>query len=335
MAAVEVVGGGKRRLHHKAMKPRNITSVILSGALRSALVLAACVPATTLRVEAQEKFAAPEQAVDALVNAAKRDDTNAFHALFGPDAAQLSSRDPVQASNGFAVFVQRVIQKTELVRQSPSCIQLDLGADAWPMPIPLVNQGGQWFFDTAAGKEEILNRRVGMNELAAIRVCHAYVEAQREYAGKDRDGSGILQYAQHLRSTPGTHDGLYWHAEPEEEISPFGPLIAESHGEGYRAENRIMTDNQSAYRGYRFKILTRQGRQALCGKYDYIINGHMIGGFALVAWPEEWGNTGVMTFVVNQQNKVFQKNLGPKSARIAAAITTFDPDPSWQPANTP
>jgi hypothetical protein len=286
-------------------------------------------------LQAQEKFPSPEQAIDALVNAAKLKDTNAFHAIFGPEAGQLSSRDPVQASNGLTVFVQRVIQKTQSVRLSPSKIQLDLGADAWPMPIPLINGGGQWFFDTAAGKEEILNRRVGMNELAAIRVCHAYAEAQREYAGKDRNGDEVLEYAQHLRSTPGTHDGLYWHAEADEEISPLGPLIAEARGEGYRAENKIMTGNQTAYRGYFFKILTRQGRHAPGGKYDYIINGHMIGGFALVAWPAEWGNTGVMTFIVNQQDKVYQKNLGAKTVRIAPAMTTYDPDSSWQPANPP
>ncbi len=313
----------------------SITASASSATLRCALVLAILVLAWPARLRAQEQFASPEQAIDALVNAAKRNDTNAFHALFGPEAMRLSSRDAVQASNGLAVFARRVVQKTEQVRRSPSVIQLDLGADAWPMPIPLVNQGGQWFFDTAAGKEEILNRRIGMNELGAIRVCRAYVDAQREYAGKARNGGDILEYARHLRSAPGTHDGLYWRAGQDEEMSPFGPLIAEAHEEGYRAENNIMTVNQSAYRGYLFKILTRQGPHAPVGKYDYIINGHMIGGFALVAWPADWGNTGVMTFIVNQQDKVYQKNLGAKTGRIAAAMTAYDPDPSWRPVNPP
>ena len=233
------------------------------------------------------------------------------------------------------VFKQRVLEKTQLVHETPTCVQVDLGNDAWPMPVPLVNRGGQWFFDAAAGKEEILNRRVGMNELAAIRVCHAYVESQRDYASEDRKGDGILEYAQHLRSSPGAHDGLYWHAEPEEEMSPFGPLIAEAHSEGYHAENKILNGNNSAYRGYVFKILTRQGSHAPGGKYDYIINGHMIAGFALIAWPAEWGNTGVMTFIVNQQDKVYQKNLGPKTAEIAASMTAYDPDPTWRLVGAP
>jgi hypothetical protein len=289
-----------------------------------------CLTAGTL--SAQEKFSTPEQAVDALVNAAKAKDPDAVFALFGPQGRELTSRDPVQASNGMVVFEQRLSEKAKLVPRSSTAFELDLGTDAWPMPVPLVNRGGQWFFDAAAGKEEILNRRVGMNELAAIRVCHAYVEAQREYASKDRLGDGVLQYAQHLRSSAGLHDGLYWKAGPDEESSPFGPLIAEAHGEGYRAQNKILNGDQSAYRGYAFKILTRQGNHTPCGRYDYIINGRMIAGFALVAWPVEWGNTGVMTFIVNQQNKVFQKNLGQRTAHIAASMTTYDPDPSWQQA---
>jgi len=298
-------------------------------------VFVAFIAAGPVFLQAQEKFASPEQAVAALVDAAKSKDPDAIYAIFGPDGRELSSHDSVQASNGLVVLKQRILEKTQSVPQTPTCIRVDLGADAWPMPIPLVSQGGRWFFDTAAGKEEILNRRIGMNELAVIRVCHAYVEAQREYASEDRKGDGILEYAQHLRSTPGTHDGLYWHAEANEETSPFGPLIAEAHMEGYKAENKILNGNSSAYRGYAFKILTRHGTHAPVGKYDYIINGHMIAGFALVAWPAEWNNTGVMTFIVNQQDKVYQKDLGPKTAQIAAEMAAYDPDPTWRLVASP
>jgi hypothetical protein len=145
-------------------------------------------------------------------------------------------------------------------------------------------------------------------------------------------GTQVLEYAQHLRSTPGTHDGLYWHAEAGEEVSPLGPLVAQARGEGYRHESKIMTEEQVPYHGYYFKILTRQGSSAPGGKYNYIINGHMIGGFALVAWPAEWGNSGVMTFIVNQQDKVCQKNLGPKTDGIARAMKCYDPGPGWKPA---
>ena len=194
-----------------------------------------------------------------------------------------------------------------------------------------MQQDGRWFFDTDAGKEEIINRRVGANELGAISVIHGYVNAQREYAALDRNGDSVLEYAQRLRSTPGTHDGLYWPAHPGDELSPLGPLIAQAHFEGYRHQTKIMTDEQSPYHGYYFKILTRQGRHAPGGRYNYIINGRMIAGFALVAWPAEWDNTGVMTFVVNQQGIIHQKNLGPNTAKTASRMTSYDPDSSWAP----
>jgi hypothetical protein len=276
-------------------------------------------------------FASPQEAVSALVAVAKTRDTNDFQAIFGPESRELVSPDVVQAGTGFSNFVRRVGEKVEFVTNSDSKIELQIGLDAWPFPIPLVQDKGQWLFDTAAGREEILNRRIGMNELAAIRVCRAYVGAQREYASQPRNGGDVLEYARHLRSSTNTHDGLYWHAEPGEEQSPFGPLIAQSHDEGYRHETKILATNLAPYRGYCFKILTRQGSHAPAGKYDYIINGHLLAGFALVAWPEEWGNTGVMTFIVNQQGKVYEKNLGPKTSRLALAMTAYDPDPAWKP----
>jgi len=282
------------------------------------------------RAGGEERFPSPEAAESALVAAAKTCDTNALHQIFGPESLDLISRDAVQASNALATFVRRVGEKAAWDRQSESNIVLQIGWDAWPFPIPLVQDNSQWHFDTAAGREEILNRRIGMNELAAIRVCRAYVEAQREYAAEPRNGDGIIEYAQHFRSSStNSHDGLYWHAAPGEAMSPFGPLIAESHEEGYHRETKIMANESSPYRGYCFKILTRQGAHAPAGKYNYVINGHLLAGFALVAWPVEWDNSGIMTFIVNQQGKVYQKNLGPKTARLAAAMTTYNPDSSW------
>ena len=281
---------------------------------------------------AQLRFGSPQEAGAALLVAVKAGDTNDMRLIFGPESQELVSPDVIQAGNAFSNFARRVSENIVYAPQSDSnIVELQLGLDAWPFPIPLVQDKGEWFFDTAAGQEEILNRRIGMNELAAIRVCRAYVDAQREYASQPRNGDDVLEYAQHFRSTTNTHDGLYWHAEPGEEPSPFGPLIVQSRDEGYRQAAKILGANLAPYRGYCFQILTRQGSHAPAGKYNYIINGRMLAGFALAAWPAEWGNTGVMTFVVNQRGKVWQKNLGPKTAAIAAAMTAYDPDDTWKP----
>jgi len=279
----------------------------------------------------EQHFASPQAAADALVVAAKARDTNALHSIFGPEGQDLVSADVVQAGHSYSNFVRRLTEKVALTPNSESNVVLEIGADAWPFPIPLAQAGGEWFFDTAAGKDEILNRRIGVNELAAIRVCQTYVDAQREYASLPRNGDDILEYAQRLRSTTNTRDGLYWHTEPGEELSPFGPLIAQSREAGYQRGTKIMTENLAPYRGYCYKILTQQGSHAPAGKYKYLINGHLLAGFALVAWPEEWGNSGVMTFIVNQQGKVYQKDLGAKTSQLAAGMTTYDPDQSWMP----
>jgi len=280
----------------------------------------------------EETFASPQEAVSALVTAATNHDTNALHSIFGPEGHDLISPDVVQATEAFKMFVQHLTERAQLITNSDSNVTLEIGTNGWPFPIPLVQQDGQWFFDTAAGKQEIFARRIGRDELDVIDVCNAYVEAQREYASEDRMGDGVLAYAQHLRSTPGTHDGLFWPAKPGEELSPLGPLIAQARGEGYQRTAKMMNEEAAPYHGYYFKILTRQGKRAPGGKYNYIINGNMIAGFALVAWPAQWDDTGVMTFIVNQQGKVYQKNLGPKTAKIAAAMTTYDPDDTWTPA---
>ena len=256
-------------------------------------------------------------------------DTNALHAIFGPAAHALVAGDVVEAAEERQLFMERVKQQVKLVAKSHTRRELQLGLDGWPFPIPLVNAAGQWHFDTDAGREEILNRRIGANELGAMQVCHAYVQAQREYAAVDRLGDQVLAYAQHLRSTPGTHDGLYWSTRTGDALSPLGPLVAQARVEGYRQQTKILAGDQSPYHGYYFKILTRQGKHAPGGKYSYLINGRMLAGFALVAWPAEWYNTGVMTFIVNQQGKVYQKNLGPKTASLAKDLTTYDPDTTW------
>ena len=279
----------------------------------------------------EQTFATPQKAVKALVTAAENHDTNAIHLIFGPVGHELISPDVVQATEEFKMFVQRLTEKTQLVNNSESNVTLVLGADGWPFPIPLVKEGAQWHFDTAAGRQEILARRIGCDEMGALNVCNAYVVAQREYASQDRMGDGVLAYAQFLRSTPGTHDGLFWPAKPGEELSPLGPLIAQARVEGYQRTAKMLNDEQAPYHGYYFKILTRQGKHASSGKYNYIINGRMIAGFALVAWPAEWGDTGVMTFIVNQTGIVSQKNLGPQTAKIAKAMTVYDPDLTWTP----
>jgi hypothetical protein len=299
----------------------------------AALGLGLALPVCAAAVE-EQTFDSPNEAVSALVTAAQNDDTNAIHLIFGPAGHELISPDVVQATDEFKMFKERLAELTRLIPNSDSNATLELGVDGWPFPIPLVKQGAQWHFDSAAGKNEIFARRIGRDEMGAIDVCNAYVEAQREYASQDRMGDGVLAYAQFLRSTPGTHDGLFWPTnQPGEELSPLGPLIAQARVEGYHRAAKMLNDEQAPYHGYYFKILTSQGKHAPGGKFKYCINGRMIAGFALVAWPAEWGDTGVMTFIVNQQGKIYQKNLGSKTARIAKAMTIYDPDDTWTPAS--
>ena len=195
------------------------------------------------------------------------------------------------------------------------------------MPIPVVEQGNRWHFDTQASAQKIIDRRVGRNELNVIEVCRAYVAAQREYASKDRLGDGLHEYAQTLESNSGQHDGLYWDAAAGEEQSPFGPLVARARVEGYTGEGRH--GRSAPYHGYYFRILTSQGPHAPGGARNYLVGGHMTGGFALLASPAKWGDSGIMSFLVNQDGIVFQKNLGPDTAQLARQITQYDPDLGW------
>ena len=307
--------------------PRSIlvlaaTLALVVGAAVSPLQADPTAPAATPR-----SFSSPDEAVKALVAATKAGDHAAVDAIFGPEVKDLLSGDPKQDVLEFAVFAKLIGQFSQLVQKADDRFVLNLGDQNWPFPIPLVKRDGAWSFDTAAGKEEIVNRRIGEDELIAIGVCRTYLMAQREYASEDRAGDGVLKFAQRLRSTPGQKDGLYWPAAPDEDQSPFGPFIAEVHAEGYGG--KTAEGQPQPFHGYRFKVLTTQGASAPGGAFDYVINGNMIAGFALVAYPAHWGESGVMTFVVNQWGRVYERNLGPASTDLAAAMTDFDPDQDW------
>jgi hypothetical protein len=274
-------------------------------------------------------FATPEAAVSALVLAASAQNEGDLRGIFGPEAADLLNSDRTQATNELRAFTASLNATNRIVRESDTKCVLEVGTNSWAFPVPIVRQDGRWFFDTASGKYEILCQRIGTNELATLQVVRAYVDAQREYASRDRNGDEVLEYAQRLASTPGNKDGLFWDPLLDGEISPLGPLVAAARGAEYVMAAKGEEEPREPFHGYFFKILTRQGKHALMGKYDYIINGHMIGGFALVAWPAEYGNTGIMTFIVNQQDRVYQKDLGPKTSRIASSMKAYDPDPTW------
>jgi hypothetical protein len=283
----------------------------------------------------QQLFASPEEAVQALVAAAKAKDQAAMNAIFGPERDKLLSGDPVEDSNALERFAARLQTSATIEKVNDAKSTLLVGADHWPFPIPLVQAAGQWRFDTAAGIEEILNRRIGHNELSAIMTCRAYVIAQWEYFTQANNTSedSVAVYAQRFVSTPGKRDGLYWDTVGGQDPSPFGALVAEARGEGYGPGKQAATQGEkpkrAPYHGYYFKILTRQGPHAPGGKFDYIINGHMIAGYALIAYPDKWGSSGIMTFIVSQQGRVYEKNLGPNTASLAEAITEYDPDPGW------
>ncbi len=295
---------------------------------------------------AQKLFSFPEEALQALESAVKAKDRAALGAIFGPDNEKLESGDAVEDNNALDNFALRLAESATLKKVNDSKYTLVVGAEKYPFPIPLVKQGEQWRFDTAAGLEELLNRRIGENELSAILTCRAYVLAQWQYytESKDTAKDGLAVYAQKFLSTPGTHDGLYWDTALNEEPSPLGALVAHARAEGYTPGQHPTSGQtqtaaggsddapqqpRSPYHGYFFKILTRQGPHAPGGRFSYIINGNMIAGYALIAWPAKWGSSGVMTFIVNNQGRIYEKNLGPNTAAIAAAITEYDPDPSW------
>jgi len=281
----------------------------------------------------QLTFASPEEAVKALTEATKAADHTELGKIFGPGHDDLVTGDRVEDETNFSRFSEALAEMCNTAREGDDKVILNIGAENWPFPIPLVKKDARWFFDTDAGKEEIINRHVGDNELNTIGVCRTYVEAQREYATKEHDDSEVLKYAQKFRSTLGKQDGLYWEVTGDKESSPFGVLVAEAWDEGYVP--RKTGDAPHPFHGYIFRILSSQGPTAPGGKYNYIINGNMIAGFAMVAYPDKWGYSGVMTFIINQQGKLYEKDLGAKTEDIARAMTAYDPDKGWLPVSVP
>ena len=293
------------------------------------LALALSGPIAARAADTGQTFATPEEAVSALVQATSAKSGKELRAIFGPAAAELQNPDRVQATNEFNAFTTALNLTNRLVHESTNKCVLEVGANFWPFPVPIVKKDGRWFFDTEAGKDELLSRRIGKNELAVLQAMRAYVNAQREYASLDRNGDEVLEYAQRIGSTPGTKDGLYWPPELDGSISPLGPMVADAQDEGYSMQAKGQARSRMPFHGYYFKILTQQGKHAPGGKYSYIINGHMIGGFALVAWPAEYGDSGIMTFIVNQRGRLYQQDLGPKTGKLAAAMKAYDPEPGW------
>jgi Protein of unknown function (DUF2950) len=292
----------------------------------SCLLLTAALLGFSAPAFAQEQFGTPKAAVEALVTAARSEDGAAILKVLGPDSKPIvNSGDPVADTNIRQNFVTAYDAKHTIEMEGDGTQTLVIGNDDWPFPIPLVNKAGQWQFDTKAGLDEILRRRIGRNELSAIQVSLAYVQAQNEYASLNPAGLGRGVYAQRIVSRPGKKDGLYWPTAAGEEPSPLGDLAAQAAAEGYETGSTPIP-----YHGYYYRILTRQGATAPGGAYDYLAKGKMIGGFALIAYPAEYGNSGIMTFMVNQDGTVFQKDLGARTEKIARKIETFNPDGDWK-----
>lgn len=276
----------------------------------------------------QRVFATADQAVAALIDANRADDLGALTQILGPAGAKLvRSGDPVADRNHRQRFVAAYDDAHRIELVGSDRATLVVGAEEWPLPIPLVRSHTGWRFDTAAAEQEILDRRIGRNEMRVIKICRAYVEAQREYAALMAGASGRPEFAQHFMSHSGQHDGLYWPVGADEQPSPLGPLVAQARARGYGAERSA--GKPQPYYGYYFRILTRQGAHANGGAKDYIADGHMTRGFALLAYPAVYADSGVMTFIVNQDGLVFERNLGAHTAALAPKIEQYDPDPGW------
>ena len=284
--------------------------------------------ATAAQGPPQPTFATPEDAVSALIAAGEKQDLQELQALLGPGTAELvSSGDPVADRSAREAFLSRYSAYHELVAGGPNDLVLLVGEDRWPLPIPLVGNSGRWYWDGAAGSREVLVRRIGANELRTIDVMQGFVAAERDYAAGGHDGSPAGVYAVKLRSGAGKQDGLYWEAASGEPQSPAGPLLAAASAEGYAANS----GGTRPYHGYLFRLLSSQGPEASGGARDYLVNGKLTAGFALLAYPNAYGTSGVMSFMVNQDGVVWQRDLGPDTAAAAAAITQFNPDNSWTP----
>jgi hypothetical protein len=302
----------------------------LSELAALAILLAGCFPAASMAQQpGQKKFSSPEEASAALVAAAQANDEKAMLGILGPDSRQIvSSGDATEDADNRAKFVAHYREMHRLVKEPDGTTVLDIGADNWPTPIPLVNKGNSWYFDTAAGAKEILFRRIGRNELSAIRVCQELVAAQKEYYSTQN-----REYAQRIVSDPGRRNGLYWKVADGAPQSPIGPLVASAVAEGYATSRP--GGALTPYRGYYYHILTRQGKNGLGGAKAYIVRGKMTEGFAFVAYPAEYRSSGVMTFIVNQDGVVYQKDLGNRTGELGKAMKEYNPDANWQKAEGP
>ena len=303
---------------------RFANAAVLVAAL--AMVGAACGSSQTS--ERYRTFASPEEAVNELAKAVKGGKLDEVRAIFGPDGqALIDASDPATARRNQQVFSVAFAERWRLEDMGASGKTLVIGNEDWPFPIPLIKDGNAWRFDTAAGKEEVLARRVGRNELAAIRACLTYVAAQRIYAKDGHDGQPAGLYAKTFRSDPGKHNGLYWPAARGEKRSPLGELVAHASEDGAVARQDRSTP--SPFHGYYFKILTAQGPAAPGGEMSYVVDGRFSGGFAMIAWPAHYDVTGVMTFLVNQSGVVHEKDLGTGTDGAARSISAYNPDASW------
>jgi hypothetical protein len=312
--------GSENLLHYRRGLASLVTCVI---------TIAACSTFASAQDIKQKMFKSPQQAFKAVVDAARANDNTDLIAIFGPEGREIiSSGDAVADQRARERFVRAAGEGITFSKVNNKTVRVVIGKDKWSFPVLIVKSGKEWIFSTKEGKEEILTRRIGRNELNTVEICLTYVTAQREYAARDRNGDGVLQFAQHFLSSKDKRDGLYWEAAPGEEMSPLGPLIARASAEGYPV-TKTNKKKHIPYHGYYFKILKRQGSNAPGGEMDYVNNGKMVKGFALVAYPAIYGVSGIMTFMVNQAGIVYEKNLGPKTGEIAKAITKYDPDKTW------
>ncbi len=337
MVEEAAVMGANRRWREKAMRQpidgnrRSGNAWLTLWVLSVSLVLGfGIAPAALAQEPGQKTFSSVTEAADTFAAAIQNNDEAAMLAILGPSGRDLiSSGDPVADKERHDTFAAKYHASHQFVGAADGRTFLYIGTENWPTPIPLRQNGSQWYFDTDYGKQEILFRRIGSNELDVIKVCGAIADAQRDYYGALHDGASEHQYAQRFHSTAGTQDGLYWEvkegAQPE---SPLGPLVAEAASEGYEH-----TSQPHPFHGYFYRLLTSQGANAPGGAKSYIVAGKMTGGFALVAYPASYRDSGVMTFIVNQDGQVYQKDLGPNTGRIASAMVAYDPDATWQPVN--
>jgi hypothetical protein len=291
-----------------------------------AILLTGCFPTRSMAQQpGQKTFSSPEDASHALLTAAQSNDEKTMLDILGPDGKQIvSSGDETEDATSRANFVEKYQEMHRLVKEPDGTTTLYIGAENWPTPIPLVNNGNSWYFDTEAGRQEILYRRIGQNEISTIRVCQELVAAQKEYHSAQHN-----EYAQTVFSDEGQHNGLYWKASDGAPESPIGPLVAAAVADGHA---RSQDDALTPYQGYYFHVLTRQGKDGSSGAKNYVVNGKMTGGFAFVAYPAEYRSSGVMTFIVNEDGVVYEKDLGKKTDVVAKRMKEYKPNSSWQEA---